>query len=152
MAVLHKLITLVVTSQVSTLFQVFTATFLLVAYPYLVRKAAEITAGGYWCEDILGIYSILDTFTKISLGTWPSEITHDISLCTAGKLITPVVIATGQLFNFLGFYQQPSSGVPLLNREVRAPAKISAGVWVAPSTNFTQWVTSPSTNYSCKDI
>ena len=27
-------------------------------------------------------YSTLDIFTMLSLGTWPSEITHDISRCT----------------------------------------------------------------------
>ncbi len=71
------------------------------------------------------------------------------------KLSTPVVIATGQTFQFSWFY----SYLPLvyllftLLNMVRAAAKISAGGGVAPTTNFTAVsYPSSSTNYNSEDI
>ncbi len=51
---------------------------------------------------------------------------HTLFHTVLHKLITLVVIATGQTFQFSGFLQLPSSSVPCSDR-VRAAAQISAG-------------------------
>ncbi len=51
------------------------------------------------------------------------------------KIIILVVIATGPNFNIFWFLQLPSSGVPSLTG-LEQLLKCQAGVWVAPTTNF----------------
>ncbi len=71
------------------------------------------------------------------------------------KLITPVVIATGQTFQFSGFtatFLWCTLLFTLLNR-VKAAAKISAGGMGSPyNPNFRLWVILPLANYSSDDI
>ena len=77
--------------------------------------------------------------------------TCEIDICYFRcKLITLIVIATGQTCHFSRFLQLPSSNLKLLNW-VKAAAKMSARVWEAPTTNFKLWVTCPSSIYSSED-
>ncbi len=73
-------------------------------------------------DCIYNIYSTLDIFTMIFLG------------CTLSKLITLVVIATDQTFQFSWVFTATFlSCVPCSTREQLL--KYQLGVWVAPSYN-----------------
>ena len=99
------------------------------------------------------IYSTLDIFTMISLGTWPVKQLMLFQGCYFTlKLITLVVIATSQTHYFSRFLQLPSSSLAYSTR-LEQLLKYQLGVWIAPpTTNFRLWVTSPSPNYTSVKI